>query len=158
MGRALGIDFGTKRVGLALSDRSNMIASPYKTLNYVSEKDLITQLETIVTKNDIEILVLGLPINMKGKDTAQTIKVRNFKEILSALRIPIVYEDERLSSVSAINSLMLQNVKTGHNKPEIDKKEIKSIIIFHNSSIPSPYCIDLSRAKNHKKLKFSSSI
>ena len=58
---------------------------------------------------------------MKGKDTAQTIKVRNFKEILSALRIPIVYEDERLSSVSAINSLMLQNVKTGHNKPEIDK-------------------------------------
>ena len=121
MGRALGIDFGTKRVGLALSDRSNMIASPYKTLNYVSEKDLITQLEIIVTKNDIEILVLGLPINMKGKDTAQTIKVRNFKEILSALRIPIVYEDERLSSVSAINSLMLQNVKTGYNKPEIDK-------------------------------------
>ena len=121
MGRALGIDFGTKRVGLALSDRSNMIASPYKTLNYVSEKDLINQLETIVTKNDIEILVLGLPINMKGEDTAQTIKVRDFKEILSALRIPIVYEDERLSSVSAINSLMLQNVKTGHNKPEIDK-------------------------------------
>jgi len=121
MGRALGIDFGTKRVGLALSDRSNMIASPYKTLNYVSEKDLITQLEIIVTKNDIEILVLGLPINMKGEDTAQTIKVRDFKEILSALRIPIVYEDERLSSVSAINSLMLQNVKTGHNKPEIDK-------------------------------------
>ena len=121
MGRALGIDFGTKRVGLALSDRSNMIASPYKTLNYVSEKDLITQLEIIISKNDIEILVLGLPINMKGEDTAQTMKVRNFKEILSTLRIPIVYEDERLSSVSAINSLMLQNVKTGHNKPEIDK-------------------------------------
>ena len=121
MGRALGIDFGTKRVGLALSDRSNMIASPYKTLNYVSEKDLINQLETIISKNDIEILVLGLPINMKGEDTAQTMKVRNFKEILSTLRIPIVYEDERLSSVSAINSLMLQNVKTGHNKPEIDK-------------------------------------
>ncbi len=121
MGRALGIDFGTKRVGLALSDRSNMIASPYRTLNYVSAKDLITQLETIISKNDIKIIVLGLPINMKGEDTAQTMKVRNFKEILSTLRIPIVYEDERLSSVSAINSLMLQNVKTGHNKPEIDK-------------------------------------
>ena len=93
MGRALGIDFGTKRVGLALSDRANIIASPYRTLNYVSEKDLITQLEIIVTKNDIEILVLCLPINMKGKDTAQTIKVRNFKEILSSLLIPIVYED-----------------------------------------------------------------
>ena len=121
MGRALGIDFGTKRVGLALSDRSNIIASPYRTLNYVSEKDLIAQLETVVSENDIEILVLGLPINMKGEDTVQTKKVRNFKEILSTLQIPIVFEDERLSSVSAINSLMLQNVKTGHNKPEIDK-------------------------------------
>ena len=121
MGRALGIDFGTKRVGLALSDRSNIIASPYRTLNYVSEKDLITQLETVVSENDIEILVLGLPINMKGEDTVQPKKVRNFKEILSTLQIPIVFEDERLSSVSAINSLILQNVKTGHNKPEIDK-------------------------------------
>ena len=121
MGRALGIDFGTKRVGLALSDRTNMIASPYKTLNYDSENDLVTQLETIVSENDIEILVLGLPINMKGEDTMQTTKVRDFKEILSTLGIPIVFEDERLSSVSAINSLMLQNVKTGHNKPEIDK-------------------------------------
>ena len=121
MGKALGIDFGTKRVGLALSDRSNIIASPYRTLNYVSEKDLITQLEMVVSENDIEILVLGLPINMKGEDTVQTKKVRNFKEILSTLQIPIVFEDERLSSVSAINSLILQNVKTGHNKPEIDK-------------------------------------
>ena len=121
MGRALGIDFGTKRVGLALSDRSNIIASPYRTLNYVSEKDLITQLETVVSENDIEILVLGLPINMKGEDTVQTKKVRNFKEILSTLQITIVFEDERLSSVSAINSLILQNIKTGHNKPEIDK-------------------------------------
>ena len=121
MGKALGIDFGTKRVGLALSDRSNIIASPYRTLNYVSEKDLITQLETVVSENDIEILVLGLPINVKGEDTVQTKKVRNFKEILSTLQIPIVFEDERLSSVSAINSLILQNVKTGHNKPEIDK-------------------------------------
>jgi len=121
MGRALGIDFGTKRVGLAISDRSNIIASPYRTLNYVSEKDLVAQLETIVSENDIKILVLGLPINMKGEDTVQTTKVRNFKDILSTLRIPIVLEDERLSSVSAINSLTLQNVKTGHNKPEIDK-------------------------------------
>ena len=121
MGKALGIDFGTKRVGLALSDRSNIIASPYRTLNYVSEKDLVAQLETIVSENDIKILVLGLPINMKGEDTVQTTKVRNFKDILSTLQIPIVFEDERLSSVSAINSLTLQNVKTGHNKPEIDK-------------------------------------
>ena len=121
MGRSLGIDFGEKRVGLALSDRSNLIASPFKTINYINENDLVNQLKKIVIENNIENFVLGLPINMKGEDTAQTKVVRKFKESLSSLDLPIIYEDERLSSVSAKNSLMLQNIKTGHNKPEIDK-------------------------------------
>ena len=121
MGRFLGIDFGEKRVGLALSDRSKLIASPFKTLNYFNEKDLVSQLREIVIEKDIENFVLGLPINMKGEDTKQTEKVRNFKKSLSTLDVPINYEDERLSSVSAKNSLMLQNIKTGYNKHEIDK-------------------------------------
>jgi len=121
MGRSLGIDFGEKRVGLALSDRSNLIASPFKTINYTNENNLVTQLKKIVIENDIENFVLGLPINMKGEDTAQTKVVRKFKESLASLDLPIIYEDERLSSVSAKNSLILQNIKTGHNKPEIDK-------------------------------------
>ena len=121
MGRSLGIDFGEKRVGLALSDRSNLIASPFMTINYINENDLVTQLKKIVIENDIENFVLGLPINMKGEDTAQTKVVRKFKKSLSSLKLPIIYEDERLSSVSAKNSLILQNIKTGHNKPEIDK-------------------------------------
>lgn len=121
MGRSLGIDFGSKRVGLALSDRSNLIASPYKTLIYVSEKELISQISLIIFENDITIVVLGLPINMKGQDTIQTNKVRNFKDSLSILGLPIIYEDERLSSISAKNSLILQNVKTGHHKGAIDR-------------------------------------
>ena len=121
MGRTLGIDFGSKRVGLALSDRLNLIASPYKTLNYISEKELIAQLKSIVYENNIEIFVLGLPINMKGEDTIQTKKVRNFKKLLSGLGLPVIYEDERLSSISAKNSLVLQNIKTGHNKEAIDR-------------------------------------
>ena len=121
MGRFLGIDFGEKRVGLALSDRSNLIASPVKTLNYINENDLVTQLKKIVIENDIENFVLGLPINMNGEDTAQTKIVRKFKKSLSSLDLPVIYEDERLSSISAKNALILQNIKTGHNKPEIDK-------------------------------------
>ena len=121
MGRTLGIDFGSKRVGLALSDRLNLIASPYRTLDYVSEKELIAQLKSIVYENNIEIVVLGLPINMKGEDTIQTKKVRNFKKLLSGLGLPVIYEDERLSSISAKNSLVLQNIKTGHNKEAIDR-------------------------------------
>ena len=121
MGRSLGIDFGEKRVGLAISDKSNLIASPFKTINYINKNDLVSQIEKIVIKNNIENFVLGLPINMKGEDTAQTKTVRKFKESLSSLDLPIIYEDERLSSVSAKNSLILQNIKTGHNKSEIDK-------------------------------------
>ena len=121
MARVLGIDFGEKRVGLALSDRLKLIASPYKTINYVSENDLISRIKKIVFEKEIKIFVLGLPLNMKGEDSAQTKKVRKFKKLLSILDLPIVYEDERFSSIIAKNSLVLQNVKTGHNKSEIDR-------------------------------------
>tara|TARA_Y100001960_G_scaffold130723_1_gene139027 strand:+ start:417 stop:830 length:414 start_codon:yes stop_codon:yes gene_type:complete len=121
MARALGIDFGEKRVGLALSDRSNLIASPYKTLQYISENDLISEIKKIVIDKEIEVFVIGLPLNMKGEDSDQTKKVRRFKNLLSILELPIVYEDERFSSIIAKNSLVLQNVKTGHNKSEIDR-------------------------------------
>ena len=121
MARALGIDFGEKRVGLALSDKLKLIASPYKTIDYVSENDLISKIKKIVFEKEIKVFVLGLPLNMKGEDSAQTKKVRKFKKLLSILSLPIVYEDERFSSIIAKNSLVLQNVKTGNNKSEIDK-------------------------------------
>ena len=121
MARALGIDFGEKRVGLALSDKLNMIASPYKTVKYKSENELINKIKNIVFEKEVKIFVIGLPLNMRGKDSAQTKKVRKFKKLLSTLNIPIEYEDERFSSIIAKNSLVLQNVKTGHNKSEIDK-------------------------------------
>ena len=121
MARALGIDFGEKRVGLALSDRSNLIASPYKTLQYISKNDLISEIKKIVIDKEIEVFVIGLPLNMKGEDSDQTKKVRRFKNLLSILELPIIYEDERFSSIIAKNSLVLQNVKTGHNKSEIDR-------------------------------------
>ena len=121
MARALGIDYGDKRVGLALSDRLNLIASPYKTLQYISENELIINLKKIVLEKNIKVFVLGLPLNMKGEDTAQTKKVRRFKKLLKILQLPIVYEDEMFSSVIAKKALVLQNVKTGHNKSEIDR-------------------------------------
>ena len=101
MARTLGIDFGEKRVGLALSDRLNLIASPYKTLQYIYENDLIKKIKKIVFEKEIKVFVLGLPLNMKGEDSAQTKKVRRFKRLLSILKLPIFYEDERFSSLIA---------------------------------------------------------
>ena len=121
MGRCIGIDLGTKRVGLALSDSLNIIASPFKTLTFIDNDDLVSKLSDIINDNNVKTIILGLPLNMSGVDTEQTIKVRTFKASLAKLNIPILYEDERLSSVSAKKSLVMQNVKTGHNKAEIDR-------------------------------------
>ena len=121
MSRCIGIDLGSKRVGLALSDKMNMIASPYRTLIVKNEQDLLDQLRLIIIDFKVETIVLGLPLNMNGEDSAQTKKVREFKSVLSIFNLPIKLEDERLSSVSAKRSLVMQDIKTGHNKSKIDK-------------------------------------
>jgi putative Holliday junction resolvase len=121
MGRCIGIDLGTKRVGLALSDSLNIIASPFKTLTFIDNDDLISKLSKVINDNNVKTIILGLPLNMSGVDTEQTKKVRTFKNVLAKFNIPIFFEDERLSSVSAKKSLVMQNVKTGHNKAEIDR-------------------------------------
>ena len=128
MGRSLGIDLGIKRVGIALSDNLNMIASPLKTLTYDNKKDLLIQLSKLIFEFDVEIIVLGLPLNMSGADSPQTKKIRDFKSSLSVLKVPIIYEDERLSSVSAKRSMVTQNIKTGHNKAEIDMRAAAIIL------------------------------
>ena len=101
---------------IILTDKTQSLSE----MNF-SEKELISEIEKIVVDQEIEIFVLGLPLNMKGQDSSQTKKVRHFKKVLSTLNLPIVYEDERFSSILAKNSLVLQKVKTGHNKSEIDR-------------------------------------
>ena len=128
MSRCIGIDLGSKRVGLAISDRMNMIASPYKTLTFKNEQDLLDQLRLIIVDFKVKSIVLGLPLNMNGEDSTQTKKVREFKSVLSIFNLPIIFEDERLSSVSAKRSLVMQDIKTGHNKSEIDKRAAAIIL------------------------------
>ena len=128
MGRSLGIDLGSKRVGIALSDKLNIIASPFKTLFFNNQKDLLNQLGELINEFDIKTIVLGLPLGMNGEDSLQTKKIREFKSSLSIFNIPIIYEDERLSSVSAKKSMAIQNIKTGHNKSEIDMRAAAIIL------------------------------
>ena len=120
MGRILGVDYGDSRIGLAISDLNKIIASPFKTIKNKGIEQLIDQLKVIIIDNDIEVIVIGLPVSMKGTDTKQTDKVRNFSKLLKCLKIPIHMQDERLSSLSAKKSLIKQKVKTGHNKHLID--------------------------------------
>tara|TARA_Y100000590_G_scaffold461163_1_gene622125 strand:+ start:904 stop:1320 length:417 start_codon:yes stop_codon:yes gene_type:complete len=122
MGRILGVDYGDVRVGLALSDTTKLIASPFKTIQNKNSGLLISKLKEIISENDVESIVVGFPIGMKGQDTNQTVKVKDFIQSLSTLCLPIFLEDERLSSIAAKKSLFMENIKTGHNKEIIDQR------------------------------------
>lgn len=121
MGRILGIDHGDKRLGLALSDPLHMIASPFKTLTVISTEQILADLRSIIVEKEVEALVIGLPLGMKGQETEQTKHVRQFADLLKNEGYRIYFEDERLSSISAKRSLHDQNIRTGHNKKSVDR-------------------------------------
>ena len=127
MARVLGIDYGDSRVGVALSDPMRIIAKPFKTLK--NNPELISQIRLLVNEQNISEFVVGYPINMKGLKTKQTEKVDIFIDILSGeFNLKITKIDERLSSVSAINLLVQQGIKTGHNKAKIDETSAAIIL------------------------------
>ena len=127
MSRALGIDYGDVRVGISLSDPMRIIAKPFSTLE--NNLNLIKDIETLINANDVTDLIVGYPLGMKGQITEQTKKVDNFIEKLKlSLNIPITTIDERLSSVTATESLIKQGVKTGFNKARIDETSAAIIL------------------------------
>ena len=107
--RCLGLDLGSKTLGIAISDRTNLIASVYTTLRFNDEdyNSLIEPLREIILKEEIDTLVLGLPKNMNntlGERAMITLEFKNMLEKEFGLRV--VMEDERLTSVSANNILI----------------------------------------------------
>ena len=121
MGRLLAIDYGSRRVGLALSDPLKMIASPYRTIINKGNSNLIVEIERIIAAEDVEQIIIGLPLGMAGQITEQTKKVEEFADKLTARGIAIEYEDERWSSVAAKRSMKEQNISSGYNKELVDQ-------------------------------------
>jgi len=128
MGRVFGIDYGDSRIGLAMSDPLKIIASPFKTIRNEGNEKCLQVFQSLIKEKDVEAIVVGLPIGLKGQETVQTKKVRAFAKLLYALKLPIHLEDERLSSVSAEKSMIQQNIKTGHNKELIDQRAAAIIL------------------------------
>ena len=122
MKRILGLDHGERRIGLALSDPLQIIAKPFKTIDVKLIDNLYDLINDIIDEYNIEIIVVGLPITLKNEDSIQTNKVLKFVELLKEnVKIKIELYDERLTSQIAKKSLIMQGVKTGHNKEDIDK-------------------------------------
>jgi putative Holliday junction resolvase len=99
--KILGIDYGTKRIGLAVSDDIGMLA---RELTILSPKDFFLQISTIIAEQEVTELVVGLPLNMSGGDSEKTKEARAFaKQLEDTFKLPVHLMDERLSSSMAEN-------------------------------------------------------
>jgi putative Holliday junction resolvase len=121
--RALGIDLGSKRIGVATSDRSGTIATPLTVLNRSGSRDSdYRAIADLVIEYEIECVVVGLPLHMNGTqgDAAKS-AVAEVQQLTSVLSVPVLTFDERRTTVTADNILMEQNMNAQERRRVIDK-------------------------------------
>ena len=121
--RALGIDFGLKRVGLAVSDPTGTLVSPLKTIERKTRDGLFDELTEIIHNESIDAVVVGLPLSLEGEDTLTTRQARNFAESLGRRTdVPIHLMDERLSSAEAEEELNAAGLRGKKRKMALDSQ------------------------------------
>lgn len=119
--KCLGMDLGTKTLGLATSDKLGIIASPYKTIRYDDIDLLVDEVAKIIESLHIEKLVLGYPKNMNNSLGFAVERTNNFKKKLeSKTNMQIELIDERLSTVEAENILISSDMRRENRKKVID--------------------------------------
>jgi putative holliday junction resolvase len=119
---ALGLDVGSKRIGVAGCDGLGLMATGITTIWRSSFQEDVAQLAAIVTEREVEVLVIGLPYTMDGKIGSQAKQVQKFaRRISAALELPIEYVDERLTSYAAEQMTIEANISVSQNKARIDR-------------------------------------
>lgn len=125
--RVLGLDIGTVRIGIAQSDMLGMLASNLETYTRKYIKVDVAHIVQIIQQNNIDTVVVGLPLKMNGEEGQSVQMVKDFVQELQAqlqeknMQIPIVYQDERLTTVSAERVLLSANVRREKRKQVVDK-------------------------------------
>ena len=119
----LGLDLGTRTLGIAISDLTHTISTTYKTIRYQEEdyNFLLQQLEEIIELEKIEKIVLGLPKNMNntiGESASRCLEFK--KKIEKELNIEVVMQDERLTTIEATNYMIEANISRKKRKQKID--------------------------------------
>ncbi len=131
--RILGLDLGTKTLGLAVSDLTETISSGLTTLrfNENEEENVIPELKKIVEEYNVNLFVIGLPKNMNNTLGDAVLRTRHFEKILKRhFDIKIEEQDERLSSVTANNVLISSDISRKKRKNKVDK--LAATIILQN--------------------------
>ena len=127
--RLLGIDPGKKRIGIAISDENKIIATPYTTIIKNSFSDLLSQINKIISDNEIKGIVIGNPINMDGSPSQSSQSAKDMSINLSKnISIPITMWDERLSSRGAFNLSNDLNVNISKKISKLDENSAAFIL------------------------------
>ena len=127
--RLIGLDLGSKRIGVSICDEKQLIATPYKTINRNSLKDLINELRLIINENNIKGIIVGNPLNMDGSSGRSAQSVKDTTEnIEKNLDIPICLWDERLSTVGAFNLSSQLDINVSKREKKIDENAAAFIL------------------------------
>ena len=128
-GRIIGLDPGTKRVGLAVSDELRLIATPLESLERKSWKKLLSDVQKVILQYDAAALVIGLPLNTDGSESLMSSEAREMaRKFALSLQIPVILQDERVTSYEARQRLWARGVQIDKTKAFVDS-EAASIIL-----------------------------
>ena len=120
--RAIGLDYGSKTMGVALSDETKLIASPIETIRYNSFDELFSKLDIYFDKYKIDTVVLGNPKNLDGSLSDRSALSLEMKDMLfNRYHIDVIMEDERYTSVIANNMLISNGERRKDRKSVVDK-------------------------------------
>ena len=125
----IGLDLGSKRIGVSICDEKQLIATPLKTINRNSLEDLINELKIIIDENDIKGIIIGNPLNMDGSSgsSAQSVKDTS-QNIEKNINVPICLWDERLSTVGAFNLSSQLDINVSKREKKIDENAAAFIL------------------------------
>tara|TARA_Y100000590_G_scaffold240072_1_gene269998 strand:- start:2609 stop:3064 length:456 start_codon:yes stop_codon:yes gene_type:complete len=127
--RLIGIDMGTKRIGVSISDENRKIATPYETIKYINMDNLISRLKEIILENNIRGVIFGLPLNMDGSIGSSAQSVKDKVNLISGkLDIPTILWDERLSTVGSFNLSSQLDVNISKRVKNIDQNSATFIL------------------------------
>ena len=127
--RFVGLDLGSKKIGVSICDEKQSIATPFKTINKTNTNELIEQLKTIIKENSIGGIIIGNPINMDGSLGRSAQSVNDVASNISkSIELPVILWDERLSTVGAFNLSSLLDVNVSKRVKTIDQNAAAFIL------------------------------
>ena len=127
--RLIGLDLGSKRIGISICDEKQLIATPLKTLERSTSKNLINELHLIIKENNIKGIIIGNPLNMDGSfgSSAQSVKDTS-DNINKGINLPVCLWDERLSTVGAFKLSSQLDVNVSKREKKIDENAAAFIL------------------------------